>query len=333
MDFTTMGTIGSYIRQKNLNFAARYKTQTGQNVTDANGILNFAMSTAQVQSTVTVKESKKKSDEEVGAARVASIRQKLANGRRISDEEMSYLREREPKTYKKAKHADEAREELKGELKKAKTKQEAKQAVTQAMIKASAQASADIAAYKSNTKSSNFASVGVADSNSLSSEVGGLSSALNSTASESWSKDDAKNFSNEIFKNQNSGKLPTDSETSEYVFSDPSFEVKLSGNHSKNFINNFNRSSGKNSPQEVMENFIATIRALEAEWAQFTNSKEYAELPNNKREEEFLKAIGEKKHQARYSELDKPNTRTLNAVAAYRTSMLFRISQFIVADD
>ena len=133
MDFTTIGTITSYLRQKNLKFAADYKTKTGQKLTDANGDLNFAKTDTSDQV-----DTKKRTDKEISSARIASIKQKLANGQKLSNEELSYLRTNEPKTYKKAKHADEAREELKGELRKAKTKQEAKQAVTQAMIRASA---------------------------------------------------------------------------------------------------------------------------------------------------------------------------------------------------
>ena len=144
MDFTTIGTIGSYIKQKNLNFAANYKLKTGQRVTDANGNLQFAKSNMFDR----ILEAQKKSDSETDAAKIASIKQKLMSGKKLSTSEMAYLKEKDSKLYKKAKHAEEAREELQAELKKAKTKQEARQAVTQAMIKASAEASAELAAYK-----------------------------------------------------------------------------------------------------------------------------------------------------------------------------------------
>ena len=142
MDFTTMGTVATYIKQKNLRFAANIKIHTGQKLADSEGNLEIVKSTERDQFV----ESRNKSNEEIGIAKLASIRRRLASGNKLSNEDMSYLQQKDPGTYKKAKRAEEAREELKGELKKAKTKQEARQAVTKAMIKASAEASADIAA-------------------------------------------------------------------------------------------------------------------------------------------------------------------------------------------
>ena len=44
MDFTTIGTIASYLKQKNIKFVADHKIKTGQKVTDDNGSLNFVKS-------------------------------------------------------------------------------------------------------------------------------------------------------------------------------------------------------------------------------------------------------------------------------------------------
>ena len=145
MDFTTMGTVNSYVRQKNLMFAKDYKIRTGQRVVDANGNLNFAKPSMFDQ----VLESQKKSDDVVSSEKIANIKRKLMSGKKLSQSEMSYLRDKDPGTYKKAKHAEQAREELESDLKRARTKNEARQAVTRAMIKASAEASAELAAYKS----------------------------------------------------------------------------------------------------------------------------------------------------------------------------------------
>ena len=312
MDFTTIGTVASYLKQKNMKFAADYKIKTGQKLTDANGDLKFAKCDTSDQV-----DTKKRSEKEIIEARIASIKQKLANGQKLSSEELSYLRSREPKTYKKAKHADEAREELKGELRKAKTKQEAKQAVTQAMIRASAEASADIADYKSNSSSSTDGAE--KNINSVSGEVDGLSNALHATFAENWgyteeNNVDLTNFSNSEQKNF---------DAEENDFSNISPYLRQSTNFSKN-LRLKNSNSDEDSPQNVMERFIMTIRALEATWAEFTNSKEYAELPDNKHEEEILNLIGgDKTNRNRYKQIEKPNATTLNAVAAYRNSMTF----------
>lgn len=318
MDFTTIGTITSYIKQKNMKFAADHKIKTGRKVTDDNGNLDFAKSNTSDQV-----DTKERSEQEIIEARIAGIKQKLANGQKLSNEELSYLHAREPKTYKKAKHADEAREELKSDLRKAKTKQEAKQAVTQAMIKASAQASADIADYKSNSKSSSSTNSAETNINSLGGEVDGLSNALHATFAENWGYTEENNV--DIANIENSEQKNFDVEKNN--FSSVSPYIRQVKKPDKNL---FLKSSSdeENSPQNVMERFIMTIRALEATWAEFTNSKEYADLPDNKREEEILNLLGDK-NKNHYKQIEKPNATTLNAVAAYRTSMLFRTSQFV----
>lgn len=303
MDFTTMGTVGAYLKQKNLNFAANYKLNTGKKMADAKGNLNFTRSD--------VVDTKKKSDEEISTAKLSSIKQKLSSGSILSDDELIYLQQREPKTYKRAKHAEEAREELKGELKKAKTKQEAKQAVTQALIKASAQASADIADCKSNSSSSstdeNFTSVsgdisnGSNTINSGAAEVFGDTEYQNLNSREnyfSWNDDEEENFS----------EIENDT--------DENFQVE------KNLKDDTGEKNS-DSPQEIMENFIMTIRAIEAEWAQFTKSKEYDALPNNKAEEDLLNRLGERNNKNFYKETETPNARMMGAVAAYRAAQNF----------
>ena len=37
MDFAVIGSIGSYIKTKNLTFAAKHKIRTGQTLTNSNG--------------------------------------------------------------------------------------------------------------------------------------------------------------------------------------------------------------------------------------------------------------------------------------------------------
>ena len=102
MDFTTMGTVAAYIKQKNLRFAANYKINTGQKLADSEGNLEIVKSTEQDQFV----ESREKSNEEIGIAKLASIRQRLASGHKLSNEDMSYLQQKDPGTYKKAKRAE-----------------------------------------------------------------------------------------------------------------------------------------------------------------------------------------------------------------------------------
>lgn len=303
MDFTTMGTVGAYLKQKNLNFAANYKLNTGKKVADAKGNLNFTGSD--------VVDTKKKSDEEISTAKLSSIKQKLSSGSILSDDELIYLQQREPKTYKRAKHAEEAREELKGELRKAKTKQEAKQAVTQALIKASAQASADIADCKSSSSSSST------DENftSISGDISNGSNTINSGTAEVFEDTEYQNLnSRENYFSWNDDEEENFSEIENDT--DENFQVE------KNLKDDTGEKNS-DSPQEIMENFIMTIRAIEAEWAQFTKSKEYDALPNNKAEEDLLNRLGERNNKNFYKETETPNARMMGAVAAYRAAQNF----------
>ena len=262
MDFATMGKVGSYIKQKNLSFAANYKIKTGQRVMNTNGNLSFNQTYMFEQ----INKSNKKTADEVKSARLRSIKQKLMNGKKLSDEEMGFLLKNDSDLYKKAKHAEDAREELKAELKGAKTKQEARQILTRAMVKASAEASAEIAAYKSGVAIGGGVGVMSTSTENISMSAENVSVNENSVP--------AENISNPAENN-----LPIDNENYE----------------------------GENSTQSVMEKFMMTIRALEDEWTNFTNSDEYKDLPENYFEDEKV-----------YTVAEIPNRKLLSAIYNYR---------------
>lgn len=328
MDFTMIGTVGSYIKQKNLHFAANYKIKTGQRVVDANGHLQFAKSNMFDQ----MVKAQKKSDSEVSAARISSIKQKLMNGRKLTSEEMSYLREKDPKLYKKAKHAEDAREELKGELRKAKTKQEARQAVTQTMIKASAEASAELAAFKAGMTAGGGgaapagfqagAEVGgnIAGVESSAENLSGAESPSLLTVNEEISADGEQmtEAAAEVTKLE----IQTNQEAAENLQqanAENAEAQKAENSSEKNSpVDSSEKSSQKTTADDILEKFIMTIRALEDEWAQFAKSKEFDELPDDYREKKELEDAGDKKHKNNY----KPNQRVLDVISVYRNAML-----------
>lgn len=332
MDFTMIGTVGSYIKQKNLHFAANYKIRTGQRVVDANGHLQFAKSNMFDEMT----KAQKKSDSEVSAARISSIKQKLMNGRKLTSEEMSYLREKDPKLYKKAKHAEDAREELKVELKKAKTKQEARQAVTQAMIKASAEASAELAAFKAGMTAGGGgvapagcqagAEVGgnVAGVENSAENLSGAESPSLLTVNEEISADGeqmteaaAEVTRMEIKANQDAA------ENLQQANAENADAQKAENSSEKNSpVDSSENSSRKTAADDILEKFIMTVRALEDEWAHFTKSKDFEELPEDYREEKILDEIGDKKHKNNYRTLDAPSQKVLDAISVYRNMIL-----------
>ena len=284
MDFMTMGKVSSYIRQKNLSFAANYKIKTGQRITDSNGSLSFSQSTMFEQ----INKATKKAADEVKAARLRSIKQKLMTGKKLSDEEMSFLLKNDGDLYKKAKHADDAREELKAELKGAKSKQEARQILSRALVKASAEAGAEIAACKSGIATGGSAFSGSMANGDISISTGNISIGSEvSTSTEDISSVNENATSAENISNVNEN--PTTKENN--------FNVN---EKSDDGVSN-------NSVHSILEKFIMTIRALEDEWADYANSDEYKNLPEDYFEDEQI-----------YKVAETPNRKLLNAIFAYR---------------
>ena len=278
MDFTTIGKVSSYIKQKNLMFAANYKIKTGQRVTNSNGGLSFSTSSMFEQ----VAEITKKSNEDVKAARLASIKTKLMSGKKLTDEEMGYLRVNDKDLYKKAKLADDAREELKAELKGAKSKQEARKIVAQAMVKAAAEASAELAACKGGAVAGSAVSGNVNSTGDISVNEGNVS--VDSTENISVNENSVTSTEN-ISNTQENPATSTDN------------------------ISRADENSDDEKPtvEGILEKFIMTIRALEDEWTQFANSDEYKNLPEDVTDDEKVYRVAEI-----------PNKKILDAVFAYR---------------
>ena len=286
MDFAVIGTLSNYVKMKNLNFAAKHKIRTGQTLTNANG--NFVSMTTSTFDKLT--EAAKASSDKAKQAKLRRIKQKLMNGRKISDEEMGFLRVNDPKTYKKAKHAEEAREELKAELKKAKSKSEAREAMTRAMIKASTEAMAELGA------------LGQCNGGTSGGNTGGVEAAPNSDAS-------AMNISSTEGETNLCGmENQTLSEVNQSIAENNSDEK--SDDADKNSPAQKKSDDDKTTPEDIMEKYIMTIRALEDEWARFTNSDEYKNLPENILDDKHGKKI-----------VKVPKRTYLNAVADYRKSM------------
>ena len=285
MDFATIGTLSSYVKQKNLLFAAKHKIRTGQTLTNSNG--NFiSMNTSTFDK---LRAAAKSSLDQAKAQKLALIKRKLKEGQKLSDEELGFLRVNDPKTYKKAKAADEAREELKDDLKKAKTKGEAREAMTRAMIKASSAAMAELSALGQGGGNAAAGSSGFSAGGEVSSGAENISGGEVSAGNENISGTENKTLVevNQSIQNPNG-----------------------QSNDEKNPLAQKNSDDGKNTPEDIMEKYIWTIRALENEWAKFTNSQHYRDLPEHKSDEVTVKKF-----------IDKPDSRVLDAVLAYRKAV------------
>ena len=250
MDFAGIGKIGAFAKQKNLLFAANYRIKTGQSIVDGNGRLTLTKSTM----FNSIQTSKKNSVSAADKTRLASIKAKLKSGKKLSEAEMNYLKEKDPKTYKKAKYADEAREELKNELRSAETKQEAREAVMRAVAKIAADCSADFDALKGGAGGGGI-SFGGGDMN--------IGADMNLSGG-------AENISAETLSTEN--------------ISSGEFSNAENITNAENSVapNNFQVDDEESdSAFDILDKYIYAIRAVQDEWLNFTKSDEYKDLPED----------------------------------------------------
>ena len=316
MDFAVIGTVSSYTKLKNLTFAAKHKIRTGQTLTNSNG--NFVSMTTSTFDKL--REAAKASTDQAKQQKLRRIKQKLMNGQKISDEEMGFLRVNDPKLYKKAKHAEESREELKAELKKAKSKSEAREAMTRALVKASTEAMAELSALGQGGGSALAGGGGSCSSNATQGDAG----AMNISGGEVSSSEGNVNISGaenqtltEVNQSiQSSGEKAT-GELSE------SARNEISGKQDDDKSQGTKPTYGAeeiDTAEDIMEKLIMTIRALEDEWARFTNSDEYKNLPEHLSDEI---TTGDKKKTRK--QIAAPNRKTLEVVNVYRKAMLYHL--------
>ena len=124
--FEGIGRVSDYAQLNNLRREAKHRVKTGQSLLQAMGaplqISRQRFSEAQ--------ESNTKRD----AERESLIRQKLRNGQKLSPMDKQYLKDKDPDLYDKVARIEERREALERALKRAKSKEEARLAVAQANI-------------------------------------------------------------------------------------------------------------------------------------------------------------------------------------------------------
>lgn len=303
MDFATIGKINTYVKQKNLTFAAKHKIRTGQVLTNANGNLISTFSPTFDK----LRDASKVAADNSKQVKLRRIKNKLLNGKKLSEDEMNFLRVNDPKTYKKAKNADEAREELKAELRKAKSKDEAREAMTRALVKASSDTMAELGAIGQGggISADGFNSAMQAGGNTANLFGGTASTAtgeVNISGAEAQTSSEAAQVTGNV--NESTGDNRDDNKTSA----------------DKVHVTPQTKDNNTNTPEGIMEKFIMKIRALEDEWAHFTNSDEYKNLPEHRIDE--TATDDDKKVR---KQIAAPNRKSLEAIAVYRKTMLYSL--------
>ena len=274
MDFATIGNVRTYARMVNLKFAMKYRLRTGQSIVNSNGNINIGLLGAPRSSFVDqMMKTQRQSHDDISKKRLAAIKRKLMNGKKLSNEEMGFLLKNDSKLYNKAKRVEESREELKAALSRAKTKDEARKALMHAMMKASAECTAELDAAKSAGGGGGVAGGG---GYAASGDVGGMAMSagggdVSSAQSVPVPTVGDQNVGNQTFNNQTA--------TNQTV-GNPNINNQTNGDNFGN-VNETQSSSEKDTPDDILEKFIMIIRALEDEWAQFLKSKQYKDLPED----------------------------------------------------
>ena len=361
MDFTVIGTLHSYVQQNNFKFAADYKKKTGQSIIGSSGNLKLDLKAAENHSLVDKMIQAQQADkDEYSKQRVSSIRRKLLSGKKISNEELGYLKKNDPDLYKKAKKAEEAREDLKAALRKAKTKQEARQAVTQALIKASAEATAEIKAAKAGGGGiSGISGIGIGGGTTAGyeggQEIGGPSAEaifgsgnVNGSSEEPSmirlneqinASETENNIDVEAVAAQEGAALQKINNEVSVAREINNEAAKVESANAEELINNKAESSNANSQNDplkndnkgdpingIIEKFIMVVRAIEDEWHNFSKSDEYKELAEDyfeKADIELETGKRKRKYHKNTIEIKVPNPQVTNMISAYRNSMIY----------
>ncbi len=147
--FEAIGTLHSYTKQYQLKKSAKQKVTTGEafDWKDARSSFVKAQEPRRTASKSFVElslEKSKKDDDRTAATKKSGIKQKLRRGKKLSPQELEYLRRHDEELYEKAKTTMEEREKLARALKSAKTKAEAQRAVAIAYANAVASLTGNI---------------------------------------------------------------------------------------------------------------------------------------------------------------------------------------------
>lgn len=338
--FQNIGTLNVYLQQKKLRFAASYKAKTGQRLTDAVKSMNSSVVSSMMSST-------RKADDEASKQRVSLIKQKLMSGKKVSSTEIEYLRERDPSLYRKAKKAQEYREELQAKLRACKTKQEARMAVAQSMVKAAAEISEELSAAKAaaggagggaasaagfsepggDTSSQVFGSAGAENAAKTSGDASAANAnveTMDASAGGGLSADaNAQNGGSanaETANVENGGSAAAESagKTSEAGQTGNTTDANGTDGKAASQSSPMDTAGQDMSPDSILEKFIMIVRALQDEWETFSGSEEYKDLPEDYAGEAEERKRG-REHQVK---VEAPGRRILDMVNAYKDTQI-----------
>lgn len=345
MQWQSIGRLGDYIKQSQLQFSAKHKIKTGQTLTfdkhkDEAGFVSKMLESAK-------KEGAQMSD----SLKTAVIKEKLSSGRKLSEEEMRYLKGKDESLYRKAKKAQEAREDLERDLRRARTKSEARNALTRAQLKAAGEAMTEISAAKASLQGGGMAGGGTAAAGAGNASSGGAAQAgaagdnggsdisgasVASGGSDGAMRDlqkaagdlppEAQNMLGGILKDINSSLAAANEANNEAAAGIDGGSAAGGGQNAGmaddgavDGADKENNSTSAADPQQeykqkmldILEELLYKMKAIQKAWEEFTSTKSYREMPEN---------YADKGKKAKSSEIDV----LLQAVQQENTALLMK---------
>ena len=310
--FAVVGTMRTYLQQFQLKKSAKQKMKTGESFDWKDAKTTFVKAQQEARANapktiveMTLEKSKKKDDDRTVKAKTGSIKQKLKRGKKLSADELEYLRQHDEKLYKKAKVTMEEREKLSRALKSAKTKAEAMRAVAIAYANAAAACSDAIDSASGGGASGGAASVGDAgasaegaasfetgtsvdanvsvgaDAGMAATDAAGVSAdatgAETSAAADSAATGTADAANAEAAEAESAAGNAEGTEEAEGTKEVDNAEDKKAGN-SSSVLDRLNKNDGGEFDEPLI---LLVLRHLQAEWQDFMHTKQYKELPED----------------------------------------------------
>lgn len=307
--FEGIGRVSDYAQLNNLRREAKYRVKTGQSLVQAMGaplqISRQRFSEAQ--------ESNTKRD----AERESLIRQKLRNGQKLSPMDKQYLKEKDPDLYDKVARIEERREALERALKRAKSKEEARLAVAQANISVLAEmqrgGGASSVSGAGGGGSAGAAEMPIAAANGSAAAAGDALDAPQATGADAApttgdmqgaiGREAVASQSDAALSVPNAGQDGADGGYADGVQDHSCGEEKdACGNRrtppSAEMAEMLRTAQQAGNRLPIDDERVYLLRALQREWMEYANSKEYRNLPDTIRDAaaEEARGIHRKQH-------------------------------------
>ncbi len=295
--FEAIGTMRTYLQQYQLKKSAKQKVRTGQSFDWKNAKSSFVKAqeprrTAPKSFVELSLEKSKKDEDRTAATKKSGIKQKLRRGKKLSPQELEYLRRHDEELYEKAKTTMEEREKLARALKSAKTKAEAMRAVAIAYANAAAACSDDMdgggagasgnAGAAAGGDASSFDADASVNANAAMSMEGGAAANAETVAPDmagaegSVSADGAVSAGAET-TGATAAEAGAAENTAMAEYADDAEGAKENGETSASAFGQKADDGGEFDDPLI----LLVLRHLQAEWRDFMKSRQYKEMPED----------------------------------------------------